>query len=192
MGLYISHLDSVTIGSDRSLYLYLLDYGWPEGQWEQIFKRHFMKMADLAADSGAVVIASMRGAHFANEVLSYHTVGDLDATEVLPAIMVTKHKPDFFEPDKHKDSVDGGNIGRVLIIPLREFCKTEDDFVASIQTVFDDLKSNAELRDFRIATKDYRLRPSKDLGRKLLDATELKPGAFGVSFNLKKFFGVPG
>jgi N6-adenosine-specific RNA methylase IME4 len=32
LGLYISHLDSVVIGADRSLYVYLLDYGWPDGR----------------------------------------------------------------------------------------------------------------------------------------------------------------
>jgi hypothetical protein len=46
MGLYISHMDTVSIKGSRSLYIYLLDYGWPEGEWEQIFKKHFMSMAD--------------------------------------------------------------------------------------------------------------------------------------------------
>ena len=48
MGLYISHMDTVSIKGSRSLYIYLLDYGWPEGEWEQIFKKHFMSMADRA------------------------------------------------------------------------------------------------------------------------------------------------
>ena len=42
MGLYISHMDTVSIKGSRSLYIYLLDYGWPEGEWEQIFKKHFI------------------------------------------------------------------------------------------------------------------------------------------------------
>jgi hypothetical protein len=41
-------MDTVSIKGSRSLYVYLLDYGWPEGEWEQIFKKHFMSMADRA------------------------------------------------------------------------------------------------------------------------------------------------
>jgi hypothetical protein len=190
MGLYISHLDSVTIGSDRSLYLYLLDYGWPDGQWEQIFKLHFMKMADLASKSGAVVIGSMRGVHFANEVLNYYTVGDLNADEVLPAIMITKHRPEFFKEESNRDTTVDGNVGRVLIIPLRDFCKNEEDFVVAIQSIFDDLKSQKDLHNFKVSKNDVRLRPSRNAGRFLLDAVELKPGAFGFSVNIKRLLGL--
>jgi len=45
-------MDTVSIKGSRSLYIYLLDYGWPEWEWEQIFKKHFMSMADRSDKTG--------------------------------------------------------------------------------------------------------------------------------------------
>ncbi len=85
MGLNINHLSDVSIRGERSLYLYLLNYGWPDGEWEQLFKKHFMKLADMASETGAVVISSKKGLHFGNEVLNYYKVVSLNAEKVLPA-----------------------------------------------------------------------------------------------------------
>ena len=44
-----------------------------------------MKLADMASETGAVVISSKKGLHFGNEVLNYYKVGSLNAEKVLPA-----------------------------------------------------------------------------------------------------------
>lgn len=185
MGLYISHMETVSIKTDRSLYIYLLDYGWPGGEWEQLFKRHFMHMADHATRTGAVVVSSMNGVHFGNEVLSWHRVANLDAAEVLPGLLITKTPPHYFRESYDEQSAAEPGLEDLLVIPLKPFCKDETDFLRTIEGVFSDLKNGLELRNFQIAKHDPRERPIMEIGKRLMNAVELKPGAFGVSIDLK-------
>lgn len=185
MGLYISHLDTVTIKQERSLYIYLLDYGWPDGQWEQLFKKHFMRMADRASETGAIVIGSMRGIHFANEVLSYHHVGSLSGEDLLPGLLITKTHPSYFRESFDDTQPAERGLDTLLVIPLRPFCRDETDFLQAVEGVFKDLKSGAKLRDFEIAKHDARRNRGTGLRRRMVDAIAVKPGAFGVSIDLK-------
>jgi len=185
MGLYISHMDTVSIKGSRSLYVYLLDYGWPEGEWEQIFKKHFMSMADRADKTGAVVIGSSRGSHFGNEVLNWHRVGTLDADEVLPGLLITKTHPSYFRESFDDSKAAAPGLEDLLVIPLKPFCKDETDFLCAIEGIFHDLKDGLELKNFRIASHDPRRHRAKSVGKRLVDAIEVKPGAFGVSLDLK-------
>ncbi len=185
MGLYVTCLDTVSIKDERSLYIYLLDYGWPEGRWEKIFKKHFMKMADMAAETGAVVVGSPRGVHFANDILSWHKVGDLDAETVLPGLLVTKTHPSYFEG---LSEIENGELHDMLIVPLRSFCQNEDDFLKAVEEIFSDLREGKELRNFSIATHDFRKSKQKKIGDRLVKSIEAKPGAFGFAIDLKSFF----
>lgn len=154
MGLYISHLDTITIKVNRSLYIYLLDYGWPDGNWEQIFKRHFMHMAHLASTADAVVIGSMRGVHFANEVLNWHHVGELSAETVLPGLLITKTHPSYFKEGIDDRAEVAPGLGDLLVVPLKPFCHDETTFLATIEGVFADLRNDLALRNFRVASHD--------------------------------------
>lgn len=187
MGLYISHMQTVTIKEERSLYVYLLDYGWPNGEWEQLFKRHFMNMADRAAKTGAVVIGSMNGVHFGNEVLNWHRVADLNVNQVLPGLLLTKTHPSYFvsSGSDHDDQPAAPGLEDLLVIPLKPFCKDETDFLRTIEGVFADLHSGLELKNFQIAKHDPRRHRVIDIGKRMVNAIELKPGAFGVSVDLK-------
>lgn len=185
MGLYISHLDTITIKQKRSLYVYLLDYGWPDGQWEQLFKKHFMRMADLASETGAVVIGSMRGVHFGNEVLNWHRVGSLSADDVLPGLLITKTHPSYFHESDGDDQPAKPGLETLLVVPLRPFCKDETDFLRAVEGVFSDLKTGAELRDFSIAKHDARQNSGTSFSKRFVDAIQVKPGAFGVNIDLK-------
>ena len=185
MGLYISHIDTVTIKGDRSLYIYLLDYGWPGGEWEQLFKKHFMNMAEKASQTGAVVIGSSRGRHFGNEVLNWHRVGDLDVDEVLPGLLVTKTNPSYFRESFDDSKAAAPGLEDLLVIPLKPFCKDETDFLRTIEGIFADLKDGLQLKNFNIASRDPRRHSATSAGKRLLDAIAVKPGAFGVSLDLK-------
>lgn len=186
MGLYVNHIDTVTIRGERSLYVYLLDYGWPEGHWEQLFKKHFMHMAGLASEAGAVVIGSPRGVHFGNEVLNWYRVGSLDADRVLPGLLITKTHPDYFQASIGGDDAPAEpGMETLLVIPLRDFCTDDATFVRSIERVFSDLKNGVELNDFEIARHDPRHQASGRASR-LASALEIKPGAFGLRVDLKK------
>jgi hypothetical protein len=181
MGLYIDSLGTVAIHGERSLYVYLLDYGWPDGHWEQLFKKHFMRMADLATEAGAVVVGSSRGMHFGNEVLSWHQVGSLDAERVLPGLLITKTHPEVFKRG-HGGEPD---MDTLLVIPLRDFCTDDAGFIRSVERIFADLKAGLELKDFAIARHDPRAK-APEIASRFADAIELKPGAFGFSVDLKK------
>ncbi|MBY0564777.1 MAG: hypothetical protein K2P58_11385 [Hyphomonadaceae bacterium] len=185
MGLYISHLDTVTIKEERALYVYLLDYGWPDGQWEQLFKRHFMRMADRASETGAVVIGSMRGVHFGNEVLNWHRVGNLSGEDVLPALLITKTHPTYFRESFDDNAPAAPGLDKLLVVPLRPFCRDETDFLRAVEGVFCDLKSGLALQNFDIAKHDARMRQDTNFGQRVINAIEVKPGAFGVSVDLK-------
>jgi hypothetical protein len=185
MGLYISHLDTVTIKQERSLYVYLLDYGRPDGEWEQVFKKHFMRMADRASETGAVVIGSTRGVHFGNEVLNWHGVGSLRGEDVFPGLLITKTHPSYFRETFDDNQSAEPGLDTLLVVPLRPFCRGETDFVQAVEGVFSDLKSQAKLRDFEIAKHDARRRRRTGIRRRIVDAVAVKPGAFGVSIDLK-------
>lgn len=73
----------------------------------------------------------------------------------------------------------------LLVVPLRSFCTDEATFIRLIERVFADLKNGLELKDFAIAKHDPRRRAPAAASR-FADAIELKPGAFGVSLDLKK------
>ena len=188
MGLHISHLDTVTIKGERSLYLYLLDYGWRDGKWEQLFKKHFMTIAEKTSDSNSVVISSSNGVHFGNEVLNYHRVGNLDANRVLPGLLITKTHPDYFQESLGPPEPPEPGMKDLLVIPLEPFCTSETDFLRAINGIFDDLKTGTELQNFSIAQHDIRHSKSSRLRDKVAEAIELKPGAFGFKVDLKKVF----
>lgn len=187
MGLWISQLGSVNIRGERSLYIYLLDYGWPDGDWEKLFKKHFSRMAGLAQDSEAIVVGSNNGTHFANEVLSWHRVASLDADRVLPGLLITKTHPAYFNDEQFYQSASiKPDLEDLLVIPLRDFCTDETDFLRSIEGIFEDLKKGTELRNFEIAQHDPRRKTFGQRSQQLVGAIELKPGIFGISIDLKK------
>ncbi len=189
MGLYINHLEDVNIRGERSLYVYLLDYGWPDGEWETLFKRNFMRMAQRASETDAVVIGSPGGIHFSNDVLSWHRVGKLDPDKVLPGLLITKTHPEYFRGNNYdyEESLVKPSLGDLLVIPLLPFCTSETEFIRAVEGVFADLKRGVELNNFRIARHDVR---RNHFGKRVVDAIELKPSVGGVSVNLKTLLGV--
>lgn len=188
MGLYISKLDEIAIKEERDLYIYLLDYGWPEGKWESVFKKHFMKMADLAADNNAVVIGSPRGRHFANAVLNYHQLLDVAADNILPAIMITRTHPTYFQDDPQdvfgREPVKAG-LEDLLLVPLETFFTSEEDFIRGIEGIFENAKKGLELSQFEVAGGDYRVRKASAVSR-FWESAEIKPGIFGLKLDVKK------
>jgi hypothetical protein len=188
MGLYISHMETVSakLENPRSLYIYLLDYGWPDGDWEQRFKRHFTHMARQASETGAVIIGSMNGVYFANEVLNFHHVGDLKADDILPGLLVTKTPPSYFVESYDDVKPPATGLEDLLVIPLKLFCNDETDFLRAIEGVFSDLRSGLQLKNFQIAEHDPRRRRGMGLGKRLVKAIAVKPGAFGVSVDIKE------
>jgi len=88
MGLYVETLDNIPSEARRDYYIYLLDYGWDEPIGNVLVK-NYKRMASFAASNRAVVIRGTNRVHFEDEVLSWHDINGQDATELLPAILIT-------------------------------------------------------------------------------------------------------
>ncbi|MEM7130452.1 MAG: hypothetical protein AAF702_29270 [Chloroflexota bacterium] len=199
MGLHISHLKTLKAFPDRDLYVFLLDFGWPDGEYERIFKTHFSTMAQKASDSNSVVIRSNRGVHFANEVLSYYRIFDLNADKVLPAILITKTHPSYFvetvgpkEPRIAEPMTDELCRDDVVLIPLKDACDSPEDFTGVVESIFDDLTSGTEIRNFSIAAHDSHHRASQHSQLSIIErignALVLEPNISGIGVDLRKLF----
>jgi hypothetical protein len=196
MGLYISSMRELPTG-DRSLYIYLLDYGWPNGPYEKLFRDNFGHLSARSSETGAVVIMSGRGVHFANEVLDWHQVYGHDASDILPALLITQTHPSYFigrdaaASLQHPRGDDG--LGDIALIPLRSACTNPDEFLALVGSIFDDLESGLTLRKFRSDRLDLltsqtpgRLQNMKDrIGRAFI----LQPNFSGIGVDLRVLFG---
>ena len=203
MGLYVSHITTLPSDQVRELYVYLLDYGWPEEEYEKIFRKSFESLAKRASETGAIVIASHRGVHFANEVLSYHRVFDLDASEVLPAVLITKTHPSYFVetfgPEEHpvaNPELDDLCEDDVVLIPLKLACTSPEEFTSLAESIFADLTAGLALQNFRVSKYDTRVQRSTEEKswrrtiRRLGKVIILEPNIGGLGVNLKELIGI--
>lgn len=192
MGLYVSHLKSLPY-EERSLYIYLLDYGWPQGNYETIFRENFQALSQRASETGSIVIASNRGVHFANEVLNWHSVIGLDAESILPALLITKTHPNYFVESYDESKPSKDDLKELVLIPLKAACTTPEDFSRIISSVFADLEKGLELKSFRVAIHNA-IEPHKSSGRvrgffdHISRAVLLELNFAGVGVDLKKLF----
>jgi len=197
VGLYVSTMRELPIG-DRSLYIYLLDYGWPSDAYEKLFRDNFGRLSERASETGAVIVMSGQGVHFANEVLNWHEVCGHNATEILPAILITHTHPRYFAASNIEEGgldheSDEGDLGDIAMIPLKAVCTNPDDFLKIVGSIFDDLDDGLTLRNFRaekldvLKTKEHsRLRA---MSQRVGKAVMLQPNVGGIGFDLKTLFG---
>jgi hypothetical protein len=182
MGLYVHSLGEVPTEAERAYYVYLLDYGWEEPLGDAV-RANLPRMADMASRSNAVVIHGPRGVHFEDEVLSWHHVNGQDATDILPAILITTRHPSTFRESFETNRSRRGNRDALLLIPLRKVCKSAEDVVGLIHRVFEDIKDKKQLSEFRAAK-----RMRRGVAGALVDAVILQPKIGGIGFDLKKLF----
>ncbi|MDB5257350.1 MAG: hypothetical protein JWM14_2045 [Chitinophagaceae bacterium] len=181
MGLYISSLANIPLEAKRDYFIYLLDYGWSEPLGETLMK-NYEQMAILAADHQAVVIRGTNRIHFEDEVLSWHNINGENTDELLPAILITNR-----HPNKFKESFNSSNSApveddlKMILIPLKKFCKTTTDVASLIDKLFSDIKEKKDLAEFKVA-KEIR----RGFGKALADAIILEPNFAGLGFNFNK------
>lgn len=179
MGLMIHSLGEIPADVQRGYYVYLLDYGWSEPLGEVLFN-NFHRMADQASRNNAVVMRGVVGEHFADEVLSWHHVNGQPSDDILPAILVTTRNPNEF---RAADSPPPRSTHPMLLIPLKNACKTTSDVVSLIDKLFTDIREGKELSHFQIAAEQKRGKHGA-----LADALILKPSISGVGIDLKQVF----
>jgi hypothetical protein len=196
MGLYVSTMRELPTG-DRSLYIYLLDYGWPTDAYEKLFRDNFGHLSARASQTGSVVVMSGQGVHFSNQVLNWHQINGHDATDILPAILITHTHPKYFAMhDFSSDDLDSDqteSLGDIALIPLKWACSTPDDFLGIIGSIFDDLDKGLTLRNFRAEKFDAlnTNEPSRmrSLAERVGKAVMLQPNVGGIGVDLKLLFG---
>ena len=177
MGLKIHSLAELpTDVGRRGYYLYLLDFGWEEPLGRAL-RDNFDKMADIASRNDAAVIIGL-GNEFNDEVLAWHGINGQPANEILPAILITNRRPSAFERQR------GGwdpETHHLVLIPLRDRCKTPTDVIDLVETIFKDIKAKRPLESFVVAQKDR-----AGVRRAVLDAVVLRPAIGGVGVDLKE------
>jgi hypothetical protein len=180
MGLYIQSLENIPLEAKRDYFIYLLDYGWSEPLGEALMK-NYEKMAAIAAENHAVVIRGTQRVHFEDQVLSWHNINGENGEKVLPAILITNR-----HPAKFKESFNAHGAGiesdlKMILLPLRDHCKTTTEVVHLIEKVFNDIKAHKDLNDFRISKEIKR-----KTGNALADMLILQPNVGGIGFDFNK------
>jgi len=186
MGLYVQTLENIPQDTNihKDYYIYLLDYGWKEPLGE-VLMDNYTKMAQIAADNNAVVIRGTNRVHFEDEVLSWHNINGQNAEEILPAILITNRLPHKFKESFGSDTNRGHLESdlKMIFIPLKKFCKTTTEVITLIEKLFNDIKQQKDLSEFRVA-KEIK----KGFGRALADSIILEPNIGGIGFNFNNFY----
>lgn len=177
MGLHVHSLAEIPLEAKRNYYVYLLDYGWSEPLGNTLTS-NFDKMAEVASKNNAVVIRpTERGIHFHDEVFSWHGVNGEDE-DVLPAILITdRHPKEFKESYDYRHSRDNQNF-RIILFPIKKYCKTTTDVVKFVDTIFTDIVEKRDLSNFTVANE-----MKKGFGRALVDGLLLEPNIGGIGYN---------
>ena len=180
MGLMIHSLEEIPSNIERKYYLYLLDYGWEEPLSKAI-KENFNKISDQASKSNSVFIIGTND-HVDNEILSWHHINGEDGEEVLPSILITTLNPHAFRELKYP--MKQKLTPKIILIPLKKYCKTSTEVISLIIQIFKDIKEEKELKKFSIIKE-----MKKGIGKRLLDGVILQPNFNGVGIDIKSFFG---
>lgn len=182
MGLHIHTLAEIPIEAKRKYFIYILDYGWKENLTDVLIN-NFTNMARMASESESVVIAGINPIHFANEVFSWHGINGENGEEALPAILITSlHASYFFENNREGKSIKGIK-DKMLLIPLKKACKSTDDVISLIKSVFSDINGDTTPISFSIAKEIKK----SEHGR-AADALLLEPNFAGVGVKIPQLF----
>lgn len=183
MGLHVHNLGNLPNTDDgRDYFVYVLDYGWKEPLTNALVE-NFTNMARMASQTRSVVVAGLEPIHFANDVFSWHGINGEDGEKILPAILITTLTPSYFRENNEEFRRTGEINDKLLIIPLKSACKTTDDVIELIKSIFTDIRDKKKLSGFAVAKKI-----NKNGIRRFADAFILEPNFSGVGIDIKKLF----
>jgi hypothetical protein len=100
---------------------------------------NFETMASEASRNDAAVIRGVVGSHFEDEVLSWHI------------LITTRHPDDFRQHGRNWRNERTLHADRLLLIPLKEACKSTTDVADLIAKIFRGIKTKQALGDFEVA-----------------------------------------
>ena len=152
MGLKVHSLEGFPEDKTRDYYVYLLDYGWKEPLGKAL-RENFDHAASLSSrQKNSVVVMRSEGVEFNDEVLSWHGINGNKNPDLLPAILITNRHPSVFRR-KEKLAMDEQKALKLVLLPLKKYCRTTSDVVSILQKVFESIKAGKSLDDFSITSK---------------------------------------
>jgi len=155
MGLMIHSLEVLSSEVRRDYFIYILDYGWNEPLVD-ILRRNFQNIARWSSKNESAIITGVGEiGHFDTEVLSWHQINGEDASEILPAILITRTNPHIFRSylvDQSKKIVHDLHY---ILIPIKKFCKTEADVMKLIITITTDVEMKKDLSEFKMVLSHF-------------------------------------
>jgi len=173
----IHSLEEFSSKVTRGYYIYVLDYGWDEPLSNTLMD-NFGEMGKQASQNNAIVFKGTVGSHFEDEVLSWHSVNGQKSNGILPAILITTKHPNSFRelPRSNSENIDDN----LILIPLKDHCKTSSEVVSLIEKIFADIIEGKELEHFKIS-KEIK----KGVSGAIVDAVILEPNFAGMGIKLK-------
>ena len=177
MGLMIHSLGEFPSESTRGYYLYVLDYGWDE-PLSNTLRDNFSEMGKQASKNNAIVFKGAVDSHFEDEVLSWHSVNGKKSDDILPAILITTKHPNSFRESSRSNREN--NDDNLILIPLKNHCKTSSEVVSLIEKIFVDIREGKELKNFEISEEI-----KKGVSGAIVDAVILEPNFAGMGIKLK-------
>jgi len=181
MGLMVHSLEVLSPEAERDYFIYILDYGWQEPIVD-VLRKNFQNLARWSSQNDSAIITGVGEiGHFDNEVLSWHQINGEDATEILPAILITRTNPHIFR--QYLDDPDKKILHdlRYILIPIKKFCKTEADVMKLVTKITDDVEKKKDFKDFKILKE---LKPG--IGRALVKSLVLAPNFHGIGVDFIK------
>lgn len=199
MGLMVHCLGRLPTDLERSYYIYILDFGWQEPLGNSL-RQNFTRMASLAAQNDAVVIAGTDPEVFTKEVISFHSNSELlsyshingrIADDLLPAILITTSHPREFQGLNESESICrkipiDSELDRLLLIPIRNFCKSSTDVIQLVERIFRDIREQKRLSEFSVREIMHR-----DKYKIPTDALILQPNNNGIGVDLEESLSYP-
>ena len=155
---------------------YIDYYNWDEPLNKTLRRENFDRMAKLASKNDAVIIQGIGESHFYSDLFSWKSINGMEPEDVLPAIMITTLHPKYFL-ERNERICKGEPIpeNEIVLIKLRDICKTPLDAINLIKKIFQDIKNKRKLKDLKIA-KGIK----KGVRGALVDALILEPNFSGL------------
>jgi hypothetical protein len=181
MGLMIHSLEVLSSDVRRAYYIYILDYGWSEPLVD-ILSRNFQNLARWSSNNESAIITGVGEiGHFDTEVLSWHKINGQEASEILPAILITRTNPHIFRLYLVDQSKKIEHDLRYILIPIKKFCKTESEVMRLITKITTDVEMKRDLSEFKILKE---LKPG--IGKAIVKSILLEPNIQGIGFSFNK------
>ncbi|HTN13467.1 MAG TPA: hypothetical protein VL094_01530 [Sphingomonadaceae bacterium] len=152
MGLHVSSVAQVVANAPQiqgiGYFIYFLNYYNIEDDIMQALLEEIPHMEEHFSELGnAVAVSSVKNIDFADEVLSWHNVFGVDASEVCPAILICTLPPQHFQREPSQPYSEDSDVPWVLL-SLREHCRTVPELKSLLRRVVEEVSKSSDLSDF--------------------------------------------